>query len=173
MAGFRKHATWGPVPYLLFASLAFGLSAGWHASRPDSLPVPLVPETLRQALICLALAFIASLFPDTDIKSKSQKLIYRMLFIVDAVLVLRMQYEWAAVLGLFAMFPLLGKHRGWTHSRLTMLLLPAPFLAYPMAQSGAPSDFTGLPYYLAAVIGYATHLALDGILFPSKQRHKH
>ena len=80
------------------------------------------------------------------------------------------------------MLPLIGNHRGWTHSKMTMLLLPTVFLILPVyfqRDQFDPDDLLaaqnlvllrdGLPFYIASVIGYATHLHLDGILLPSRQ----
>lgn len=164
MAAFRKHALWGGVPYaVLLAGGAVLRRLGKDILGFSDWRV-ILPTGLGQTLACLGLAFAASLFPDTDIKSKSQRWLYRGLFLINLGLILRMRYEWSAMLGLVAMVPLLGKHRGWTHSCLTMLLLPLPLLLYPMYRAHQIAHLAGLPYYLAAVVGYATHLYLDGVL---------
>ena len=56
--------------------------------------------------------------------------------------------------------PILAKHRGWTHYRTTAVLLPLPLLLVPIyAFQGSLVD--GVPYYLAAVTGYFSHLFFD------------
>ena len=83
------------------------------------------------------------------------------------------------------MLPLIGNHRGWTHSKLTMLLLPAVFLILPiyfqrdqldgyelLAAQNLVLLKDGLPFYTASLIGYATHLHLDGILLRSRKAQR-
>lgn len=123
------------------------------------------------ALIGFALAVGFALFPDMDIKSKPQRLFYRALALLDIGLI--GAFHWtgetlyllgAAYLGLAAMTPLFGKHRGWTHSRIAMILLPSPLLLAPML-TGGEAVWIGLPLYISAVTGYASHLYKDGLLF--------
>ena len=117
-----------------------------------------------------------------DIKSKSQRICYRIFIALNLILIFRGYYAESAFLGLFAMLPLIGKHRGWTHSRITMLLLPGIFLLLPIyfhrdafnfGDLTAPENLqlikTGFPFYTASLIGYATHLQLDGILIRSRK----
>jgi hypothetical protein len=136
--------------------------------------LPISPEYWRTGLsiaLCFVLALIGASFPDTDIKSRPQLLFYRTLFVVDAALIALyyardavIYLHAAALLGLGAMGPLLGKHRGWTHSRLAMVAVPSPLVLVPMLMENAVV-WPGLPYYLAATLGYASHLYMDGILF--------
>jgi hypothetical protein len=75
------------------------------------------------------------------------------------------------------MLPMLGKHRGWTHSRITMILFPMIFIILPLYLHKeiinienwlSPTNFglvrTSIPFYVAGLIGYATHLHLDSVL---------
>ena len=92
--------------------------------------------------ICFAIAILASIWPDVDIKSTSQVIFYRLFAVVNIVLIFLKMYVYSAFLGFFAMLPMLGKHRGWTHSRITMLLLPAiltiaPYYLQNNTQRGA------------------------------------
>lgn len=107
-----------------------------------------------------AVALMATMFPDTDTESKGQNFFYAIMAIVDVILIINKEYEWAALLGLFAMLPALGKHRGWTHTWWAMLVVPLPLIFLPMAFFHTPWDVT-LPFYIAAVVGYGTHLVLD------------
>jgi len=141
---------------------------------PTAYALPISAEYWRTGLsvtLCFVLALIGATFPDTDIKSRPQLLFYRTLFVVDATLIglyyvrdAVIYLQAAALLGLGAMGPLLGKHRGWTHSRLAMVLVPAPLVLVPMLVENAVV-WPGLPYYIAATLGYASHLYMDGILF--------
>lgn len=142
---------------------------------------------------CFAIALLFGLWPDVDIKSRSQQIFYTVLFVLNASLILFLQrYLEAALLGLFAMLPILSRHRGWTHSKITMILLPSLFLVIPIyveypnwgtgwkelpdlfdslvTWEGLPDTLRkGLAFYLAGLIGYASHLYLDGILFRSRK----
>ena len=119
-----------------------------------------VPSAM-EIIIFTAIAVMFSLWPDVDIKSLGQKVFYTIFFVTDAILVFYFQdYKTAAFFGLLIILPILAKHRGWTHSRLTAVLLPTPLLLVPMyVFEGSLAQ--GLPYYFAAVTGYFSHLFFD------------
>jgi len=64
-------------------------------------------------LICFGLTYLAALFPDIDIKSKSQKIIYSLILIFIALLIFYHYYGWAAGVGFFALLGIISKHRGF------------------------------------------------------------
>ena len=119
-----------------------------------------VPSAM-EIIIFTAIAVMFSLWPDVDIKSIGQKVFYTIFFVTDAILVFYFQdYKTAAFFGLLIILPILSKHRGWTHSRLTAVLLPTPLLLVPMyVFEGSLAQ--GIPYYFAAVTGYFSHLFFD------------
>ena len=190
MSMFREHWIGGLTAYSVFfflslavsisVSIIFGLPFDWN---------PTISLNLVVIVGCFVVALLFGLWPDVDIKSKSQKIFYTVLFVLNAVLIfVYKSYIAAALLGLFAMLPILSRHRGWTHSRITMILLPCLFfvipvyLEYPRWGIGwvelpdlidslikwerLPDVLQfGLIFYIAGVIGYASHLYLDGILF--------
>ena len=119
-----------------------------------------VPSAM-EIIIFAAIAVMFSLWPDVDIKSIGQKVFYTIFFVTDAILVFYFQdYKTAAFFGLLIILPILSKHRGWTHSRLTAVLLPTPLLLVPMyVFEGSLAQ--GIPYYFAAVTGYFSHLFFD------------
>ncbi|MDE0317173.1 MAG: metal-dependent hydrolase [Candidatus Poribacteria bacterium] len=191
---FREHWFGGLTAYSTFfiisliatisVSILYGLPFDWN---------PTISMDPLGILGCFAIALLFGLWPDVDIKSKSQQIFYTVLFVLNTSLILFLQrYLEAALLGLFAMLPILSKHRGWTHSKISMILLPGVFLvipiyvAYPNWGTGWKelSDLfdsllkweslpdtlqNGLAFYLAGLIGYASHLYLDGILFRSRK----
>lgn len=129
-----------------------GLGAAWYLDiyRPEPL--------LGAGLICISA--MASLFPDVDTSSMARKFFYGLLAILDTVLLINGYYKWAAIIGLAAMLPAIGDHRGWTHTWWAMLLTPAVILAVPLLLYKIPWEMLA-PFYLAAVLGYFSHLALD------------
>ena len=199
MSMFREHWIGGLVAYSTFFIVSLiatfavpifydGVPQAWNPTIP---PV----SDLIKIIGCFAIAVLFGLWPDVDIKSKSQKIFYRVLFVLNVVLIVFLQkYLESALLGLFAMLPIMSRHRGWTHAKITMILLPVVFLlipiytGYPEWQSSGnlvdhfnalrdwdhlPSAIlSGLPFYVAGFIGYATHLHLDGILFRSQKSQR-
>lgn len=112
----------------------------------------------------VALSTLFSLFPDVDTNSKAQDLFFGLAFGLDILLIYYGLYTVAAYLGLIAMTPIVGKHRGWTHNKLAMLLVPAPLLVVPYLSVGDISQ-TALLMYGAALTGYFTHLLFDGLIY--------
>ncbi len=113
---------------------------------------------LGAGLICISA--MASLFPDVDTCSMARKFFYGILAILDVVLLINGYYKWAAIIGLAAMLPAVGDHRGWTHTWWAMLVVPGAILSVPLLLYKLPWEIL-VPYYIAAVIGYFSHLALD------------
>ena len=183
MSVFREHYIGGLVAYGSFFIVSVGASLISHLVLQYPIDwnptISLDPWKIGG---CITIAVLSGLWPDVDIKSKSQSIFYRIFLGFNLILIWREHYIESAFLGLFAMLPLIGKHRGWTHSRLTMLLLPAIFLILPfyfereiinpirfMSSQSLDLIKDELPFYAASVIGYATHLHLDGILLRSRK----
>jgi len=112
----------------------------------------------------LVLAVLFGLFPDIDTNSKGQNIFYGLALGTDILLIWSGNIQAAAYLGLIAMLPVVGKHRGWTHSRLAMLVIPLPILLIPYLYNQEMLQI-GLVYYGAAVAGYFSHLLLDGLIW--------
>jgi len=143
MPGYKTHITGA----LLFCGL-LSLFPFW-------LPLPITGK-----IVCAALAVFFGLWPDVDAKSKGQAIYLTIFLIVDSALIYVKEYEKAAYLGLLIVFPILARHRGWTHSLLGMIVVPGGiFLIALHYFGGRPADF--FPYLFAAVLGYASHLILD------------
>lgn len=106
-------------------------------------------------------AMLMGLWPDIDTNSKGQDIFFGIAFIFDILLISQGYLEAAAYFGLLAMTPIVGKHRGWTHSKLAMFLVPLPLVLVPyMNKTGIVTTY--LIFYGAAVAGYFSHLLLDG-----------
>ncbi len=199
MSMFREHWIGGLVAYSTFFIVSLiatfavpilhdSVSQGWNPTiSPVTAPLKIIG--------CFAVAVLFGLWPDVDIKSKSQKIFYSVLFALNLVLIVFLQkYLESALLGLFAMLPIMSKHRGWTHAKTTMILLPSVFLLIPVysahsewSRDGNLADLlnamlewdglmdalrSGVPFYVASFIGYASHLHLDGILFRSRKAQR-
>jgi len=124
-----------------------------------------------------------SLVPDLDTASVPQRWFFKGVFALILYLACRGQYETATLVALAAMLPVLDHHRGWTHGRLSPLVMPLALgVVYEywrvsrVAEGGefevemvAPSH---LAFLAAAVVGWYTHLFLDGVfrIFPRDGR---
>lgn len=106
-------------------------------------------------------AMLMGLWPDIDTNSKGQDIFFSVAFLFDVLLISQGYLEAAAYLGLLAMTPIVGKHRGWTHSKWAMLLVPLPIVVFPYINKSSIL-VTYLLFYGAAVAGYFSHLLLDG-----------
>ena len=166
MAGYRGHLAGATVffaAYLGGLALLYSVDQAWR--QFSDVEVVAIPA----ALFGLCLMF--GLWPDVDTNSKGQQLFYGLFFAVDVVLIATRYTAEAAYLGLFCILPILGRHRGWTHTFWAMLLIPSPLLLLP-AVLAPDRPLAGLPFYGAAVVGYFSHLTLDGLVvkLPGKRR---
>jgi membrane-bound metal-dependent hydrolase YbcI (DUF457 family) len=112
------------------------------------------------------LYFVAMLFglwPDIDTNSKGQDIFFTAGFILNLVLIWNGYLEASAYLGLLAMTPIVGKHRGWTHSIWAMLLVPSSIMLVSFLYRDEIFPAT-IIIYGAAVAGYFSHLLLDGLI---------
>lgn len=148
-----------------------GLAAGLvYAGAMTLVPVEHLAEYARllsdwQALAAVfVIAMLFALFPDVDTNSKGQDIFYWLIFIVDVLLIWNGSFAAAAFLGLIALLPVLTHHRGWTHSKLAMLLVPLPIVLVPLLYSERLLPIA-VVYYGAAVAGYFSHLLLDGLIW--------
>lgn len=143
-AAYAFASSYAPVEH--FASMA-GLLHDWEALA---------------AVLVLSVLF--ALFPDIDTNSKGQDIFYGIALVLDVLLFWNGRIQAAAILGLIAMLPVVGKHRGWTHSKPAMLLVPSAIVVVPYLYNSKILPIS-LVYYGAAVTGYFSHLLLDGLIF--------
>ena len=109
------------------------------------------------------LAMLFALFPDVDIKSKGQGIFYWGAFFLDLLLIANGYLQAAAYLGIIAMLPLLTKHRGWTHSVWSAVMIPLPLIVVPYLYDEKLLGIS-VVLYGSAVMGYLSHLLFDGLL---------
>ncbi len=146
MPGYKAHLAGGMA--LTAGGIAVSIYKGWY--NFDVLEISAL----------LFIGSLAALFPDVDTDSKGQNLFYFLLLSLDISLMIKKYYKWSAILGFMAMLPPLGRHRGWTHTLWAMILVPSPIIVLPVIFYKAPL-IKVLPFYLAATIGYLSHLILD------------
>ena len=166
MAGYRGHLAGATLFFGVYLAALVLLYSVDQAYRQFT-EVELVAYPLGLFGVCL----LFGLWPDVDTNSKGQNLFYSIFFVVDVLLIATRQFQEAAYLGLFCILPALGKHRGWTHTYWAMLLIPSPFLIMPYVLF-PERPLAGLPFYLAAVVGYFSHLVMDGLVIPRPGRKK-
>ncbi len=164
MSNFRGHL-FGAA---LFGVLYLGAFAALYAVDGAYAQFSL-PERVAYPAALFGLCLLFGLWPDVDTHSVGQKVFYAIFFVADLALILTQRFQESAYFGLAAILPILSKHRGWTHTLWAMLLVPSPLFVLPYLSLPA-RPLAGLPFYGAAVMGYASHLVFDGMLFSRRKR---
>lgn len=158
MANYKGHIVGG------------ALGAGVYAGIVSFLPVERLAESaglLRDWQVLAAVLVIGvlfGLFPDVDTNSKAQDMFIGIVFPLDILLIWQGYLQAAAYLGLIAMLPIVGHHRGWTHRKWAAFIIPLPILLIPFAYNNQILPVSAV-YYGAAVTGYLSHLLFDGLLW--------
>ena len=163
MAGYRGHISGAIVFFFVYlAGIIFLLASS--PVRDYFFPA----NNLFAVFPLFAICVMFGLWPDVDTNSKGQDIFYTLFFILDVALIYFERFNEAAYLGLFCILPILGKHRGWTHTYWAMIIVPSPILLLPLMYS-TTAPFAGIPYYGAAVVGYFSHLFMDGLVADTKK----
>jgi membrane-bound metal-dependent hydrolase YbcI (DUF457 family) len=166
MAGYRGHIAGASVFFAVYlAGLIYVFSVDAAYERFTLM------ELIAFPLALFGLCLMFGLWPDVDTNSVGQDIFYTIFFLVDVVLIATRHFEEAAYLGLFAILPVLGKHRGWTHTWWAMLLVPSPLLILPYVFY-PERPLAGLPFYGAALVGYFSHLFMDGMVWRLTRRRQ-
>jgi hypothetical protein len=155
MPGYKGHVAGAIVTNIAYVGTV-------HAINPPTIQDTAHLLSYGQMLVGLfVIAVLFGLWPDIDTNSKGQNIFFGIAFIADVFLIATGRIEAAAFLGLLAMTPIIGKHRGWTHSKLAMILVPTPIIIVPYLYRPELLH-VALLVYGAAVTGYFSHLLLDG-----------
>lgn len=162
MSGYKGHIAGALAVNAAYVGAVKALPVG----VADRSGIMLDDWQLLVGLFVIAVLF--GLWPDVDTNSMGQNIFFGLAFVADIVLIATGKFEPAAYLGLLAMTPIVGKHRGWTHSKLAMVLVPLPIVLVPYLHSRHALPLS-LLIYGAAVAGYFSHLLLDGLI----TRHIH
>lgn len=158
MANYKGHIVGGTVTgAIVVGSLNYLPSKDFLPSTQQVL------NDWHFSLGLLVLSVLFALWPDVDTNSKAQNLFYSIGFTLNIFLIISGEFVLSALLGMLAMTPIVGKHRGWTHSKIAMILVPTPILAVSYL-SGEHIGPAGLLTYIVAVSGYFSHLLLDGLI---------
>lgn len=164
MAGYRGHLAGASVFFAVYlAGLIYVFSVDAAYQRFTAVELVAFP------LVLFGLCLMFGLWPDVDTNSIGQNIFYTLFFLVDVVFIATQHFQEAAYLGLFAILPVLGKHRGWTHTWWAMVLIPSPLLILPYVFL-PERPLAGLPFYGAAVVGYFSHLFMDGMVLRLSRR---
>lgn len=120
------------------------------------------------------LTLFMSLFPDLDTASISQRWFFRLCFVSMGVLLYYRAMDVFIIVAFTALLPLLHKHRGWTHWKITPWILAFSFmiiLEYFRSKTVWFSAFSwknvwnmvleNVAFISATVLGHYTHLFLD------------
>lgn len=164
MANYRGHIGGAVGVCAVYVVAATLIPVEW------SVKTGFILSSWQMVAIMFIVAILFGLWPDIDTNSKAQDLFFAIAFVTDIALIAVGRLEAAAYLGLLAMTPIVGKHRGWTHSKLAMFLVPLPILVVPYLYQSDNLVAAGL-FYGAAFAGYFSHLLLDGLIW-SKIRIK-
>lgn len=158
MANWRGHIIGGFTFTLIYAGVMLFVPVEQFAESARLL-------TDWQAMAAVfVIGILFGLFPDVDTNSKAQDIFFGLAFIIDVLLIWNGNLQAAAYLGLIAMLPIITHHRGWTHSKIAMLLVPLPILVVPWLYDMAMLPISAV-FYGAAVSGYFSHLFLDGLIW--------
>lgn len=158
MANYRGHIVGGLAAGAVFASILLFVPITYFAEVAGVL------QGWEAIAAVFVLSILFGLFPDVDTNSKAQDIFLGTAFLVDVILVATGRIQAAAYLGLIAMLPIITHHRGWTHKKWAMLLVPLPILLVPYLYNQAILP-ASIVYYGAAVAGYFSHLLLDGLIW--------
>lgn len=146
------------------------LAAGIYASVLTFVPIERFAEAAgllgnwQPVFAIFIIGILFGLFPDVDTNSKAQDIFFGVVFPLDILLLWQGYLQAAAYLGLIAMLPIVGHHRGWTHKKWAMIIIPLPILVVPFLYNDEILPIS-IIYYGAAVAGYFSHLLLDGLVW--------
>ncbi|MFZ1812214.1 MAG: metal-dependent hydrolase [Candidatus Saccharimonadales bacterium] len=158
MANYRGHIAGGVVAGCIYATALMFVPVEQLAEYAGVL------NDWQALAAVLVIAQLFALFPDVDTNSKAQDIFFWMVFPLDILLIWSGYLQAAAYLGLIAMLPIVTHHRGWTHRKWAMLLVPLPIILVPYVYNEKMLSIS-LVYYGAAVAGYFSHLLLDGLIW--------
>ena len=158
MANYKGHIAGGLVCTTAYAAVLTFVPVERFAESAGLL------RNWQAMLAVFVIGILFGLFPDVDTNSKAQDIFFGIAFPLDILLLWQGYLQAAAYLGLIAMLPIVSHHRGWTHKKWAMLVVPLPILLVPYLYNDKILP-ASIVYYGAAVVGYFSHLLLDGLIW--------
>lgn len=158
MANYKGHVAGGLVAGMVYALVLTAVPVERLAEYAQLL------DNWQALAAVFVIAMLFALFPDVDTNSKAQDIFFWLVFVVDVLLIWGGYFAAAAFLGLIAMLPIVTHHRGWTHAKWAMIVVPLPIVLVPLLYSEKLLPISVI-YYGAAVAGYFSHLLLDGLIW--------
>ena len=174
---FQAHLQGGLVAGSIAVGVALGTGyAEWQSDAWQRfLDQPLdFGQPISLLLSLFVTAVFMALFPDLDTTSVPQRWFFRAMFVMLAILYFQKELEVFCLLAFVTLLPVMHKHRGWTHWKVTPWLV-ALFLAiiweYFRVQDTWRDRFSwknvwvalhsSWAFVFASVLGHYTHLLLD------------
>ena len=174
---FKGHLTGG----MIAGGITSGVALWSNYVRPNQesiqlfLEDPLYLQGEVQTLIALFITTLfMSLFPDLDTASIPQRWFFRGMFLTLTFLFFTEQMEIFSILAFVSLLPVMHKHRGWTHWKITpwlIILFLIIVFEYFRFRSSLLSQLSVKHiialmeefwmYVFACVLGHYTHLLLD------------
>lgn len=158
MANYRGHLGGGVVCTAVYTAAMLFVPVEQFAEYANLLH----DNEVLAAIFVIGMLF--ALFPDVDTNSKGQDIFYWTIFLLDILLIWQGYIQAAAYLGLIALLPVISHHRGWTHTKWAMIIVPLPMILVPYLYDEKILAIS-LVFYGAAVVGYFSHLLLDGLIW--------
>ncbi len=111
----------------------------------------------------LFFTLVGALFPDIDTKSKGQKFFYQIVGMLLLFLLIQGRFQTVAFVAIIALFPLLVRHRGITHSLYFIVGLALCVVTY--TQLAAPC-YANIVFFdtLFFFVGACSHVILDRVI---------
>jgi len=147
MSGYRTH-------YLVAASCGAALVFMLHQETH------LLSVISIKNFLCILASLLGGLFPDIDIKSKGQQLLYALIIPLLIAALLAKKIVFSVLLGTLGVISPLLPHRGITHE--LWFVLTAPLLG-PLLVSLYCPEYTeyAQSLYIFFSVGAVSHLILD------------
>lgn len=158
MANYKGHIAGGLIVSVAYAAVVSSVPIERFAQSAGLL------RDWQVLAAVFVIGILFALFPDVDTNSKAQDIFFGIAFPLDILLIWQGYIQAAAYLGLIAMLPIIGHHRGWTHKKWSAFVIPLPILLIPYLYNSQMLQIS-IIYYGAAVAGYLSHLLLDGLLW--------
>ena len=169
---FKGHFVGGIIAGV--ASVSIAVISGYAISASDYSLDRTISENMLVLSKIWSVAFFMALFPDLDTSSIPQRWSYRIILLMLLYFLIEKKMDYFVVTAIISVLPLIDKHRGWTHWKITPWIISIAFaiiLEYYRSNSNWFSSYrwknvvNTLEYYwiyiIASAIGHYTHLILD------------